>query len=115
MKGIFLSRTPLRRGSCYFQHIGFQAITGDTRRCDITDKSVRLPSHGGLPNLTLCEEREPADGPACAAEDGASDGKPVVHLVHWIAPGQADPCNITVDAFDALFSEIGLLLKNMSD
>lgn len=114
MRGIFLSRTPLRRTFCYLQQLGVEAILGVTRRCDITDKSVTVPGHGGLPNLSLCEEREPADGPACGVESGTSErGTPLVHLVHWIAPGQADPCQKTVAEFDAAFRDIGAKLKHM--
>jgi len=119
MKDIFLSRTPLRRVFCYLHNqLGIEATPGDTRRCDITNKSSSVVGHGGLPNLAACDPREPGDGPACDLESnisGTDVDMPLVHLVHWIAPGQALPCQKTPTDFDASFREVGTRLKNISD
>jgi len=116
MKDIFLSRTPLKRVFCYLHNtLGVAAVPGETRRCDITNKSVSVPGHGGLPHLPSCEPREPGNGPACGTEPSNSKENPIVHLVHWIAPGQAVPCSMSVANFDAEFRKISETFKQVDD
>lgn len=115
MKVIFLARKPLRSVFCYMRkQLGVQGVPGYTRRCDITDRTISVPGHGGLPNISKCNPRESADVPICGKDDGAL-GLPIVHLVHWVALGQADPCNESVRDFDVAFEEIGRVFHALPD
>lgn len=109
MKDLFLARVPLRRVFNYMRgQLSVEAKPGSTMRCDITNKSVPVPGHGGLPDLAACDPREPGDELSCKSVEasGVASDAPVVHLVHWIAPGQADPCQLASADFDSAFQTI---------
>lgn len=114
MKDLFLARKPLGHVFCYLsRHLQVAARPGDTRRCDITNKSIQVPGRGGLPNLDACEARETAvQAQMCGADFARPDTAPQVHLAYWIAPGQANACDRTPQHFDADFRELGLQLDN---